>query len=168
MAYGRDADAHHTEALSSESTRRWPNLCQSEHLFVTIYGSPRVRLERTPTLQRSADGHLVRVLKVPAHRQAPGQACEPGARAGEQLADVHRRALAFQIRVRCEDHLLDAAALHALDKLRDLEIVRADTVHRRDRAVEHVEASFELSGAFDREHVERFFHDADDLRVALV
>src|SRR5712691_9684732 len=65
----------------------------------------RIRLERPPALQRTADRHLVRVLEVSAHRKTARQPRHTHAASGQELRDVHRRRLTLEIRIRREDEL---------------------------------------------------------------
>ncbi len=125
-------------------------------------------LESPPTLQRSADRHLVRVLEVSAHRKTARETSYPYPASGEQLRDVHRRRLAFEIRIRREDELLDPAATYARDQLRDLQIIGPYAVHGRDRAVQDVVTALVLTGPFDGEDIERLLDHAHEAAVALV
>src|SRR5258706_4109913 len=72
------------------------------------------------------------------------------------------------MRIRREDSLYDPACAHPLDQLRDLEVVGTDAVHRGDRAMEHVVTTLVLTGALNREHIQRLLHNADDSAVALI
>ena len=76
--------------------------------------------------------------------------------------------VSVEIRVRGEDELLDTAGPDPHPELPDAEIVGPHTVHRRDRAVEHVIDTAKEVGALDREHVEGLLDDADEPGVALV
>src|SRR5216683_5267631 len=114
----------------------------------------RIRLERPPALQRSADRHLVRILEISAHRKTARETRHANSVSRQQLRDVHRRCLALEIRIRRHDELIDPATADARHELRDLEVIRTDAVHRRDGAVEHVIATLVLTGALDREHIQ--------------
>ena len=61
--------------------------------------------------------------------------------------------LAGHVRVRRENDLLDAVALHAPQELVDAEVPGLDAVERRERAAEHVVDTAELVRALDREKV---------------
>ena len=54
----------------------------------------------------------------------------------------------------------DRAFLETDKQLLDLQVLRADAVHRRNRAVQHVVAAVVLPGPLQHEYVFRLFHDA--------
>src|SRR5439155_5376302 len=91
--------------------------------------------EPSTALQRATHRHFVGPLQVAPHGEAASKPGHAHAISRCELRDVHRRRVAFEIRVRGEDHLLDPALLQALRELRDLEVVGTYAVHRRDRAM---------------------------------
>ena len=52
------------------------------------------------------------------------------------------------------------------EQLLHAQLLGADALDRRDRALQHVVATTELVRAFDRDDVARLFDDAHDVRVA--
>src|SRR5438105_15900174 len=168
------ADDHHTDASRRASTAPAPSSATMCPAFRDMHASAwaragrAARLERAPALEGTAHGDLVGVLEIPAHREAAREARDAHRVVAERLRDVHRGRFAFEIRVRGEDQLADAARLDARDELRDLQIVRPDPVHGRDRAVKHVVHTLVLAGPLDREHIERLLDDAHALGVAIV
>ena len=119
-----------------------------------------------PVLERARQRHVIGVLEVAAHGQAARQARDADAQRRQQAADVHRRRLALEVRVRRHDHFRDRAVAQAREQLVDLEILRADAVHRRDHAVQHVVQPVEAARALDRQDVQRLLDDADRRAVA--
>ena len=122
-------------------------------------------LELAPALERPDEGHLVGVLEVAAHGDAPGDPGDGADVAREALGEVHRRGLALERRVGGQDDLLVRLARRLalrgpLEQLADAQPVGADAVHGRDGAMQHVVAAAERTRALDGEHVERLLHDA--------
>ena len=74
--------------------------------------------------------------------------------------EVHRGRFALDVGVRREDDLVDAVLLDAREQLLDAQLLGADALDRRDRALEHVVAALELAGALDRDDVARLLDDA--------
>lgn len=70
------------------------------------------------------------------------------------------RRLALHIRIRRNNELFDVASFAAIHELFELELFRTHAVNRREDAVENVINAF-VTGFFERDHVERFFHDED-------
>ena len=56
----------------------------------------------------------------------------------------------------------------AREQLLDAQLLGSDALDRRDRALQHVVAALELTGALDRDDVARLLDDAHDVRVAPV
>src|SRR5947207_1914774 len=115
--------------------------------------------------QRPAEGDLVGVLEVGAHRQAACQPCDANA-AAEAVGEKGRRRLAGHVRVRREHDLLDAVALDTAEQLVDAQVLRFDAVERRQRAAEDVVEAAVLVRPLDRDQVGRLLDDADDGVVA--
>ena len=91
-----------------------------------------LRKERAAARERPAERDLVRVLEVAAHRQAAGDPGDPHPERAEQLAEVERRRLTLDVRVRAEDDLGDALGVQPSEQLPHLELVRAHALHRVD------------------------------------
>src|SRR4051812_24606696 len=108
------------------------------------------RVDRAPTLQRSAERELVGVLEVAADRQARGDAGDLEAERLKHPRQVHRRDLALSVGVGADDDLLDALGPDARQQLPDLELFGADTLERAHRAEQHVISTMELARALDR------------------
>src|SRR2546428_2349754 len=69
-AYGRDADAHHTYRAGRQSTKTGPS--GTDEVARVSWATPAGQTGRSqgsPTPQRSADRHLVRLLEVSTHRK---------------------------------------------------------------------------------------------------
>src|SRR6185436_7485897 len=133
--------------------------------------SPRVpgratSLHLPAALQRLGEGDLVRVLEVSTDRESASQPRDGDAQWFEQRGDVHRGRVSLQVRVRREDDLLDAVALHTVEELLHAEVVRSNPIQRRDRAAEHVVPALDHAGLLDRRRVLRLLHDADHRRVS--
>ena len=79
----------------------------------------------------------------------------------QQAREVHRGRFAFDVGVRREDDLVDAVLVDAREQLLDAQLLGTDAFDRRDRALQHVVATFELTGAFDRDDVARLLDDAE-------
>src|SRR5439155_406935 len=90
----------------------------------------------TPALQSAGERHLIGVLQVAAHGKALRDAGDAHAERLHQTSDVQRRRLAFDGRIGCHDHFLDAV------------------VQARDQLLQHVE----------RQPLRRLLSDARQLR----
>ena len=86
----------------------------------------------------------------------------------QQPGEVHRGDLAFGVRVRAQDDLLDALGLDPSDELADLELLGADPLERAHRAEQHVVSTAELAGLLDGHDVTRLLHHAHHRRAATV
>ena len=96
-----------------------------------------------------------------------GDAGDARAERLDEASEVHRGRLALGGGVRGEDDLAHRAVAEADEERLDLELVGADAVERRDRAVEDVVAAVELVRALDREEIGRLLDDADRLVAPL-
>ena len=77
--------------------------------------------------------------------------------------DARRRirgGLAFDVRVGGDHHLVNLALGDARLELADTKLVRADAIHRGERAAEHVVKAVKLSAPLHRENIERFLNNA--------
>src|SRR5690348_6604878 len=85
---------------SSRSSARKP---RNSSLAVSI---STASLHLPAALQGLAESHLVRVLEVATHREPAGQPGDPDPEGLEQPGHVHRRGVAFEVRVGGQDDLL--------------------------------------------------------------
>jgi hypothetical protein len=69
-------------------------------------------------------------------------------------------------RVHRQNQFADRPASQSLDQFPNLELVRADTLHRVDDAAQHVVQPLELAGFFERDQVARVGDHANLARVA--
>src|SRR3954454_19417188 len=120
----------------------------------------------SPPGKSTAQGHFVRVLEVPPHRQSTRQTRHAQAQRLEHPGEVRRGGLALEVRIGREDHLADRAVGEPDHELADAQLVGADAVDRRDGAAQHVVAAAELAGPLDRDDVLVLLHHADDGGVA--
>src|SRR3712207_2755867 len=119
-----------------------------------------------PSLERSTEGDLVGVLKVPTHGQSTREPGHPDSQVGQEPGQVRRGRLALEVRIGGEDDLGDGSVGQPGHELLDPELIRADALDRGDRSAEDVVATAELAGALDRDHVLGLLHHADDRRVS--
>src|SRR3954470_9404532 len=115
--------------------------------------------------ERPAEGDLVGVLEVGAHRQAARQPCHPNASA-QPVGEEGGGRLAGHVRVGREHDLLDAVALDAAEQFGDAQVLGLAAGERRERAAEHVVEAAVLVRALDRDQVGGLLDDADDRVVA--
>src|SRR5574341_612193 len=121
---------------SASPRRRWRRMIPSVLYSLALFGILALHL-LTP-LERTRKRHVVRVLQVTAHRQATGETRDLQTERTQQPCQVHRGRFTLQVRVGCQDRLLHLSRPQALEKFGDLQVLRPDAVHRRDRAVKDV------------------------------
>src|SRR5712692_9569886 len=122
--------------------------------------------EGTAARHGTRERQFVGVLEVAAHRQAVGGPRDFDPQRRELPLHVERRRLSFYIRVRGDDHLGHAFLTRTVEQLRNVDLVRAYAVDRRDHTMEHEVQAVELSSALDRKHVQRRLDDTNDRRIA--
>ena len=84
----------------------------------------------------------------------------------ELLREIGRGGFAFYRGIGGEDDFVDVAGIDAGEEIRDAQLVRADAVQRRNRAVQNVKDSVEVLGLFDGGDVGGLFDHADQALVA--
>src|SRR5260370_6325192 len=77
------------------------------------------------------------------------------------------RILALEIGIHRQDHLTHFTVAHALQEFVDTQVFRANAVQGRKRSMKHMIQSLVNPGLLQRKHIERFFHNADKLLVAI-
>ena len=80
--------------------------------------------------------------------------------------DVEACRVALHRRVEGEDDLADGPRRHTLAEGVDLQVGRADAVHRADESAENVVKALELAGGLDGHHVLHILYDAPRRTVA--
>ncbi|MNC62777.1 hypothetical protein D3C75_1128350 [compost metagenome] len=65
----------------------------------------------------------------------------------DQPRKIHRRCLSFNIGIGGEDQLLHLVVTQTFQKLGNIDIIRPDSLHRGDGAVQHVVITVEFLGA---------------------
>ena len=86
----------------------------------------------------------------------------------EQLHQILGRRVALDVGVGREDDLASPIRSNSREQGRDLEVVRADSLDRRERAVQHVVDAPIPTRALEGQDIERLLHDADQGMVALL
>src|SRR5215470_12622696 len=129
-------------------------------------GSDGSDIQQSPSLEGTAQGHLVGVLQVASHRQSARGPGHPQAHSLDQPSDKGRRGLAFEVGIGGDYQFCHRSVGEPRHQLLDPQLVRADAVDRADRAAEHVVTAAELADLLHRRHVLGLFHDADHRGVA--
>ena len=88
-------------------------------------------------------------------------------RACRRGMEVLRRGLPLHGRVGRQDDFLHTAALDAFQQRLDLQIIRTDAFDGREHSLQHVVFPFICTDAFERQHIQRFFHHADHRAIPL-
>ncbi|CNJ09031.1 Uncharacterised protein [Mycobacterium tuberculosis] len=118
------------------------------------------------TLQRTAQGNLVRVLQIATDRQARRQARQTHTQRHEHAREVGCGRFTLKVRVHRQNNLLDALIRQAGHQLTNTQLLRAHTRQRVNRAAEHMVAAAERTGALNRHHVLGLLNHAQHGRVA--
>lgn len=124
------------------------------------------RLEFPAALERAREGDVVGVFEVGAAGQATGEACHLHAGRANEPLDEHGSCFTLKAGIGGHDDLLDYAILQAENQFSDVDIFRANTVHRIEDAVKHVILAAVAARTVDCEHIKWLFDDADDGAVA--
>src|SRR5260221_5895246 len=103
---------------------------------------------------------FVGVFDVAAHWNAHRDARNFHADAFELLREISRGSFAFDRWVGGDDDFVDIARINARDEIANAQLIRTDTVQRRDGTVQDVEDSVEVLGLFDGRNVGRLFNYA--------
>jgi len=107
-------------------------------------------LQLSPAFHGLQDGNFVGVFQVAAHGQASGDAGDPsGAQFFDLLGEINRGGLALDRRIGGEDNLFDVPVFQPPQKTGDAQMLGANAVQRRKRAMQDVVDAVEVSGFFD-------------------
>ena len=120
----------------------------------------RTDLHIPATFHSFQHGDFVGVFDVATDRDAHSDAGNFHSRALELLRKVHGSSLAFDRGIGRKDDLVDIALFHAGNQIADAQLLRADSVQRRDRPVENMEDSVEVLGLLDGRDIGGFFDHA--------
>src|SRR5204863_5451661 len=109
--------------------------------------------------------HAIRVLEIPADRQAPRDSGNRQWVAGETALHIQRGGLAFDAGIRGNYHFANDSSRHPGFQLRNGEILWSDAVKRRQATPEDVIDSPVLARPFDSADIGCFLYCADDCRI---
>ena len=112
-----------------------------------------------------ARGDLVGVLESPPTGRPLASRVTRTPNGFSSAATYIAGGVAFEVRVRRQDHLGHVVALDAVEQLLHAEVVGADAVERADRATEDVEPPLDQRGLLDRRGVLRLFDDTEHCAV---
>ena len=79
---------------------------------------------------------------------------------------ISRRRLAFDGRIGGQDHFVHLTVLHPPHQIGNAQLLRAHSMQRRNRAMQHVVHAVKMLGLLDGGDVGRFFHDANQPLIA--
>ena len=96
------------------------------------------RLDFFSVFHRAGKGHAVSEANIAADGDTAADAGDLDAGRFDETGEIESRGFAFRIGVRCKDDFLHRLILQAFQKLFDLEIFRADTIQRGERAMQYV------------------------------
>ena len=130
--------------------------------------APSYSLDVAAAFERAAERHLVGVLEVAADGQPARDSRHEHAERLQQTREIHRGRFAFDVGIGREDDLVDTVLLDTREQLLDAQLLGADAFDRRDRTLQHVVATLELTGALDRDDVARLLDDAQHRGVAAI
>ena len=139
------------------------------HALKILGGSMRRRgalANDAATLQRAAQGNLVRILQVATDRKTRRQTRQTHTQRHEHAREVGCGRLTLKVRVHRQNNLLDTLIRQAGHQLTNTQLLRAHTRQRVNGATEHMVATGKGTGAFNRHHVLRFFDHTQHGRVA--
>jgi hypothetical protein len=74
---------------------------------------------------------------------------------------IRRRGLSGEVEISSHDDLFGTFALHTVDQLANLELIRSDAFDRRNGPVQYVVPTPELASPLEREHIQRFLDYTD-------
>ncbi len=111
-------------------------------------------------------GDFVGVFDIAADRNSHGDARDAKALPPELAGEVRSGGFAFDRRIGGEDDFFDFSAGEARQQIGDAELVGADAVQGRERAVKDVIDTVEMTRLFDGGNVCRFLDHTDQFLVA--
>src|SRR5208282_3890209 len=124
-------------------------------------------LEFAAAAKRTGQSRRIAVFEVAARRQSARQPRRLHAERFQCACDVKRGRLALDGRIGRDYHLAnDRGRTHARNQFLHLDVVGADAVQRRERAIEHVIYAAETARPLDCHQVRRPFHDANHFPLA--
>jgi len=82
------------------------------------------------------------------------------------LSEIDGGGLAFDRRVRRQDHLFDIALIDSPHQIANPQLLGADSEQRRDGAMQHMVDAVEVPRLFNGADIGRFFYNADHLMIA--
>ena len=125
-------------------------------------------LDQRPLPDRRRERAFVEIIELAADRHAMRQPRHLHFGIVQQVGDVMRRGLPVDRGIERQDHFFHGRIVRARHQRVDGEILRADTIQRRERAAEHVIARIHRIGAFQRPKVGDVRDHHDQRRIALV
>src|SRR3954466_9788822 len=123
-------------------------------------------LDLTSPGESTPERDLVGVLQIPAYRQSTRQSRDPHRHILQLLGNKQRRRLTGRSRIGRDHDLLRSLLADPLDELRYPQILRLDTVQRRERSTEHMIQAPILPRTLYRTDVVRVLHGTDDRGIA--
>ena len=117
-----------------------------------------------PAFKRLKEGYLIRILQITADRNAVG---DPGAldiHGLEQTRDIGSGCLTLHIRIGGENDFIYFFGPEAREKLPDVNIIRAYSLHGRKSPMKHMVQAMVLVHTFQRRYIPRI-PDHTDLTV---
>jgi len=120
-----------------------------------------------PAGKGTQQGMLVGVFQVASHGQTARQAGNLQAQRKDLAAQVQSRGIAFHAWVGGQDNLLDQPQVQTFQQGFYLQIVRTDPLNRRKHAVQNMILAAEGTRTLDRQHIQGFFHHAQQGFLAL-
>ena len=84
----------------------------------------------------------------------------------DQTGDIHGGRFTLDIRIGCDNQLLDIAALQTRDQRLQVDISRTDALHRRNNPMQDVVKPMVFADAFHRHHVAWAFNHANGVGFA--
>jgi hypothetical protein len=119
------------------------------------------RFNDAPTLKSPAQGEFVGIFEIAADGQTARDAGHLQTEWLQESRQIHRRRVAFEVRIRTQDHFGDRLGLYSTEQLADTKLFGPDALDRIQCTTEHVIAPSELSRPFDSDDVARILNDTD-------
>ena len=116
--------------------------------------------------ERRRERSLVEVIELSPDRHSVGKPGDLDLGAVEEIGDVVRGGLSIDSGIEREHELGDRRILSTRNKCIDREVLRADTIERRQGAAEHVVARIDGTGALERPEIRHIRDHDDDRRIA--
>src|SRR5438093_3088619 len=163
--------------LALESTcRRWrvSLICRYSSSYITRSGeaicahhtSSTLPLNLPSAFESLRHRNLIGVFEIAADRKSEREPRRAHAKRTKLLGQIERGRFAFDVRIGRDDDLANAPALNAPQQAADVDILRPDSLERRERTEEHVKHASEVARLLDRRDVEGLLDHTDDRRIA--